>query len=217
MRGSMHGTITVFGRAGHAAITQPHWTEGGAVNAISKATKIILALEELTSEWRDRPDKRHELLDPDIVLPTVINGGDYWERYPEKVEIGFSANFFGLANNVKEIEERIRAVANSDPWMRKNPPKLEYGWVYGAEIDENEPIVGTALQAARDLGFESGVMGWGTLSDAIHLINYSKIPTISIGPDDKTIHGANEFCEIEQLVNTTKVLALTILRWCGCS
>jgi acetylornithine deacetylase len=59
MRGSVCGKITVLGRAGHAAMPQPHWTEGGAVNAISKAAKIVQALEELTVEWRDRPDKRH--------------------------------------------------------------------------------------------------------------------------------------------------------------
>ncbi|MFQ6078592.1 MAG: ArgE/DapE family deacylase [Thermodesulfobacteriota bacterium] len=214
MRGSMHGKITVFGRSGHAAVRQAHWTEGGAVNAISKAAKIITALEELTSEWKDRPDKRHKLLDPDIVVATEIKGGDYWEKYPEKVEIGFSANFLGTSNNAEEIEEKIISVANTDPWMRQNPPSLGFSWVYGAEIDESEPMVQITLNVLQDLGFESDVIGWGTLSDAIHLVNYSGIPTISVGPDDKTIHGANEFCEVDQLVATTKVLALSILRWC---
>jgi len=45
-RASLCGKITVVGRAGHAEMTQPHWTEGGSVNAISKAVKIIGALED---------------------------------------------------------------------------------------------------------------------------------------------------------------------------
>ena len=45
-RGSLCGKITVVGRTDHAEMTQPHWTEGGVVNAISKAVKIIGALED---------------------------------------------------------------------------------------------------------------------------------------------------------------------------
>ena len=87
----MYGKITVFGRAGHAEMTQPHWTEGGAVNAISKAVKIIGALEGLTEQWRTRPDKQHKYLDPDIIIPTVIKGGEWTVTYPEKVEIQFGS------------------------------------------------------------------------------------------------------------------------------
>ena len=37
-RGSTYATITVPGRAGHAEIAHPGWRQGGAVNAIEKAT-----------------------------------------------------------------------------------------------------------------------------------------------------------------------------------
>ena len=217
MRGNVTGKITVFGRAGHADITQPHWTEGGAVNAISKAVKIILALEELSDDWRKRPDKRHKFLDPDIIIPTLVMGGEWVITYPEKVDLGFTSNFVpGTVDIKKEIQEKITSVANTDPWMREHPPKLEANpWLYGAEIDENEPIAKTTIEAAKELRIESKPIGMGSLTDAIHLINYSKIPTISIGPSIKTAHMANEFVEIDELINTTKVLALAILRWCG--
>jgi acetylornithine deacetylase len=201
MRGSIHGKITVFGRAGHAAQTQPHWRAGGGVNAISKAARIIQAMEELTEEWRTRPDKQHKLVDPDIILPTVISGGEYWEMYQD---------------TIKEIEEKIMSVANTDPWMKEHPPKIEISWVYGAEIDENEQIVKTAIESVNELGFKTEIEGLGTLTDAIHLINYSNIPTISVGPETlENAHAPDEHMEIEQLINSTKVLALIILRWCG--
>jgi len=216
MRGSLYGKITVFGRAGHAEMTQPHWTEGGAVNAISKAMKVIAGLQELTEEWRTRPDKQHKFLDPDIIIPTVINGGKWAVTYPEKVEIEFGAIFIpNTRNKRQEIEEKLMSVANTDSWLKEHPPKLEAGaWHYGAEIDENEPIVKTGMVALKDLGIESALTGFGSLTDAVHLVNYSKIPTISIGPDYKSAHMTDEFVEIGQLVDTTKALALAIMRWC---
>lgn len=217
VRGNLSGAITVFGRAGHADITQPHWKEGGAVNAMVKAVKVIRALEELTKEWRNRPDMAHKFLDPAIVTPTIIRGGEWLITHPEEVQIGFSSDFSpGMVSKIRqEIEEKIMSVAASDPWMKEHPPKLEAGWLHGAEIDENEPIVETAMEAARELGIEPKLVGWGTLTDAVHLVNCLKIPTISIGPDDKTAHATDEFVDIEQLVKTTKVLALAVLRWCG--
>lgn len=218
MRGCVSGKITVFGRAGHAEMTQPHWKEGGAVNAISKAVKILQALEELAEEWRTSPDKRHKFLDPDTITPTLIKGGEWSVTYPEKVEITFDSMFIPSTVNLwEEIEQKIMSVAATDPWMKEHPPKLETGWVYGAEIDENEPIVKTAVEAANEAGIAPKLVGMGSLTDAIHLINYSKIPTISIGPADDTCHMADEFVDIDELINLTKVLALAIMRWCGYS
>jgi len=219
MRGNASGKVTVFGRAGHADEgVQPHWSEGGAVNAISKSVKILQALEELTEEWKSRPDKQHKLLNPDMVMPTIIRGGEWLITYPEKVEIGFNADFIPSTVNLKgEIEEKIMSVAATDPWMKAHPPKVEGGYMYGAEIDENEPIIKTASEAARELNIQPKLVGWDTMTDAVHIINYSKIPTISIGPDNTMAHKADEFVDIGQLVQTTKILALSILRWCGYS
>ena len=220
MRGNASGKITVFGRAGHADEgVQPHWSVGGAVNAISKSVKIIQALEELSEEWRSRPDKQHQLLNPDTVMPTLIKGGEWAVTYPEKVEIDFNACFVpGIVNMNEEIREKIMSVAATDPWMKEYPPKIESSaWFYGAEIDKNEPIVNTALEVLKELDVEPELTGMDSLTDAIHLINYSKIPTISIGVDPGTAHKAGEYADIDQLVKATKIMALSIMRWCGYS
>ena len=218
MRGGTGGKITVYGRAGHAEMTQPHWREGGAVNAISKAVKILQGLEELKEDWRTRPDKKHKFLDPDTITPTMIKGGEWSVTYPEKVEITYDAMFIPKTEKLwEEIEEKIKSVAAADSWMKEHPPKLETGWVYGAEIGEDEPIVKTALGVAGELGIAPKLVGMGSLTDAIHLINYSKVPTISIGPNDKTCHSIDEFVDIGELINLTRILALSTMRWCGCA
>jgi acetylornithine deacetylase len=217
MRGGIYGRIRVLGRAGHAEMPQPHWMDGGAVNAIDKAATVIQALQALTEEWKTRPDKQHKLLAPDMIIPTVIHGGDWEVTYPEEVEISFGCKFLPSTQDAKEeIEDHLMRVAALDPWMREHPPQLEVsGWLYGAEIDESEPIVQVGLEALGDLGYAPVLRGYGTLTDAIHLINYAQVPTISIGPSIRSAHMADEYVEISELVDTTKALALAIMRWCG--
>ncbi|GAH22017.1 unnamed protein product [marine sediment metagenome] len=55
----------------------------------------------------------------------------------------------------------------------------------------------------------------GSVTDAVALVRHLKIPTISIGPDDRTAHATDEYVDINQLVTVTKALALAIMRWCG--
>jgi acetylornithine deacetylase len=217
MRGSLYGTITVLGRAGHAEMAQPHWTAGGAVNAITKAVKIIQGLEALADDWHTQPDKQHKYLDPDTIVPTVIKGGEWEVTIPEQVEISFGAMFIPSTHDAREeIEAQLMRIAATDPWLREHPPKLETGeWLYGAEVAENEPIVQTGLEVLKDLEMEPAFIGYGSLTDAIHLINYAQIPAISIGPSSQTAHMTDEFVEIGELVNTTKALALATMRWCG--
>jgi acetylornithine deacetylase len=220
VRGSIGGKVTVYGRAGHAEQPQPHWTEGGAVNAISKAMHILEGMADATEEWRTQPDKRHPLVPPDHIIPTVVHGGDWSVTIPEKVEIEFDCMFVpGTSDKRAEIEEKLDAVSANDPWLRENPPELDLGgpeaWIYPAEVGENEPIVQTALQALTDVGIQPELMGFGSLTDCVHLINYSQIPTINLGADIESAHSADEFVTVEQLIDLTKTIALSIMRWSG--
>ncbi|MBW2493509.1 MAG: ArgE/DapE family deacylase [Deltaproteobacteria bacterium] len=220
VRGSMGGKLTVFGRAGHAEQPQPHWTEGGAVNAISKAMRVLEGMAEATEEWRTQPDKQHPLVPPDHIIPTVIRGGEWAVTIPEQVEIEFDCMFVPGTNDKRaEIVEKLDAVCANDPWLRENPPELDLGdpegWIYPAEVGEDEPIVQTALQSLADVGIQPALMGFGSLTDCVHLINYSEIPTINLGPDIESAHSADEFVTVAQLVDLTKTLALAIMRWSG--
>lgn len=222
VRGHMGGYVTVRGRAGHAEQPQRHFSEGGAVNAISKAMRVLQGMEEATEQWRTQPDKQHPLVPPDHIIATVINGGEWSVTYPEKVTIRFDCMFVpGTKDKRAEIQEKLAAVTANDPWLRENPPELRIGhgpkqeWWYAAETSEDEPIVQATKGALTEIGIEPGLMGFGTLTDCIHLINYSGVPTINLGPDIETAHMADEFVTLEQLTELTKALALTLMRWSG--
>ena len=51
-RGTVCPIITVEGRAGHAEMPQPHWRQGGAVNAIEKSQIVLNAIGAMREEWR---------------------------------------------------------------------------------------------------------------------------------------------------------------------
>jgi acetylornithine deacetylase len=62
---------------------------------------------------------------------------------------------------------------------------------------------------------EPKLTGSDSLTDAVHLINYAKVPTISIGPTGTRAHKVDEYIEVSELITHTKILAISIMRWCG--
>ena len=53
-RGGVNPTVRTVGRTGHAEMHQPHWRDGGAVNAIEKMNSLD-AVRALREEWRAGP------------------------------------------------------------------------------------------------------------------------------------------------------------------
>ena len=54
------------------------------------------------------------------------------------------------------------------------------------------------------------------VTDANFLVEKG-IPAINFGPGEtiETAHAANEYLKIDDLTNVTKILASSILNWCG--
>jgi len=92
-RGTVTPTITIEGRAGHAEMRQPHWREGGAVNAIERLVPLLQAVQRLREDWRTRPDQQHPLLSPGDIVPTVVKGGSWIVTYPASCELTCDAMY----------------------------------------------------------------------------------------------------------------------------
>ncbi len=217
VRGVWSGRLTVPGRAGHAEITQPHWRDGGAVNAIMKAVYVLNELDKLNTKWQEDPARQHSYLDPEIVIPTIINGGNYITNYPESVVIGLeSMSLPGNLRKHEELEECLNEICANDSWLKENPVQIKRSTrLYSAEVKEDEPIAALGMKALLNYNPQAQFVGMGSLTDAIHLINYSKVPAISIGPSDQGAHQTDESVEVQDLVTTAKVIAGIIIEWCG--
>ena len=194
------------------------------VSAIEKAYKIIQAVDDLE---KIRFADLHHPLYPDNrgALPcavTMIQAGTFPSIAPEDATLKGS---FGLMpyedpTEVKaQLIAQIEKVCLADPWLRDHIPFVttEGGYVAaGAEIPVDHPIMEKMKQAYRDVLHEQPVIG-GRMgaADTRFLIRSGNTPTVIFGPGvTAQMHAMNENVPVDNLINATKVIALTILEWC---
>ena len=228
-RGVLNPTVTVQGRPGHAEMPQPDWREGGAVNAIEKTTVVLEAVRALRERWGER-DGDHPLLAPGELVPTVIQGGEWWVNYPASCTTVVDVTYLPAQGDPdgawgegleREIEAWILERAREDEWLAEHPPTFTWGTnLAPAEIPADHPIVACALGAGEAVGRPgraAALQGW---HDAATFTRFGT-PTISYGPaglsnDGETMaHAVDEFVPVADLVACAQALAIAALRWCG--
>lgn len=222
-RGILWGTITIEGRSGHIELPQGDWRNGQAVDAIAKARMLLDQIDWLNRDWALR--KVHPLLK----IPCQINvgqivAGEYPSTFANRAEISFDAQFlpsecdqYGGGGVVqKEIEEFVHAVAQTDPWLREHPPVVE--WVVNADCAEtpaDHPFVQTCAESLERIGQAPEMEGSYFHTDMGWPCRVG-IPTINFGPGNPAdAHQDDERVPIDELIQATKMIALSILSWCG--
>ena len=224
-RGLLHGTLTVPGRSAHAEMSQPHWREGGGVNAIQKAALVLDALNGLSADWAGRADKRHLLLGTPAVHPTGIRAGTFISNVPESCELDLNTTY--LPGNADErgygsiprgeIERAVAKAAAGDDWLAEHPPTFSWYTDYPpSEIDPESPIVGVVQQIGRELGVEISAEGVDTTYDGALLTLFAATPSPAFGPGDLArAHAPDEWVGIDELVLAARLYARAIVAWCG--
>ena len=107
--------------------------------------------------------------------------------------------------------------AQTDPWLRENPPKVEWLlWWPPYDVSPDAPICKTvAATYEAVMGEPVKYYGFAAVDDATFL-NIAGIPAITIGPGSLIVaHAPNEYVEIAELVDAAKIYALSIVEWCG--
>ena len=120
---------------------------------------------------------------------------------------------------IKEIETHVHNLSQTDSWLRDNPPEFDWwgGWWWPPyDVPKDSPICRAAAIAYESVLNEPAKYNGFTAVDDATFLNQAGIPTITMGPGSIEIaHTANEFIEIEDLVDAAKIYALTIVEWCG--
>jgi len=225
--------VDVRGRSGHAQIPPQHWTRGGTVSAIDKATYVKEGLERLNDEWcgrrgsAPRPDK----VDPDGLLSVphinvdVIRGGTEPHIVPETCYLRADIQYLPhegdqekLGSRVRsEVEEYLSSVFKGDSWLSEKPPTLS--WELETDpsaIDISHPLVTTVVRSVQEAGQPSQLSGLVPYCDMARYVNVANIPTVIYGPGRlQQAHSTDEFVEVDQIIDAAKGLATAILNWCG--
>jgi acetylornithine deacetylase len=223
--GILWGKIILDGIAGHAELARRHWDQGGPVDAIGLLRFILAGIDVINERWRTDPKKNHALMElPNQIIVTQIKAGEHPSSVAGRAEIIIDVQYLpqekdadGVGGNVKrEIEEHIARISQVDPWLARNPPRIE--WILDADCAEvaiNHPIIDAFREASGKASQPFQLWGIGAHTDMGIPTELASTPTVNFGPGDPSqAHQPNESVSITDLITTTKIIALTIARWC---
>jgi acetylornithine deacetylase/succinyl-diaminopimelate desuccinylase-like protein len=187
-------------------------------NSILRANRVLEAVQEWIPTWEDDPANAYRGAKA-IVNVGAIEGGFGWRvsRTPHHTDLFLDVRVpptkpMGAAR--REVLEWVRSLASRFPNYELQ------GEVYvtapGAEIEESHELV-AAVDAAHESVFgakpERDVTRW--FSDASALTRYG-IPTVNYGTSTGLMDvELGENLEIDGLVQTAEVYAVTAQRVCG--
>ena len=205
---------------GLAAGIQRRW-EG--VNAIEKGylvTQAVAGFECIRAKRISHP------LYPDILgaipcMVGVFESGSYPSAFPDSCLLkGSIATVPGEDSAAVKAEfvKFIRDQVASDPWLKEHPPEVIFTGYFAepSEIPVDSPIVQTLCRNFIEvMGKEPVITGREGAADIRFMNQYGNTPTVIFGPGmTEQMHANNEWVSIDDLIQSTKILAHTILDWC---
>ena len=216
--GALTFRLTVPGKATHAAMK---WD---GINAIEKFSMLQTAIKDL--EKRRHEEQTHGFYeDPNQIAPInlgTIHGGEWHSTVPGEVVVEGRFGVFpgeSIDDARKALEKAITEAALNDPWMKENPPVVEWfeGQFESGETAVDHPLIETLGNCHKLVtGNSTKIRGVTYGSDLRLFTNHGKMPAVLYGPGDVSLaHAANEYVEIEEVITATKVIALMIIQWCG--
>jgi len=215
--GVLYFRIKVQGKTIHAGMAH----EG--VNAIGKILKIYEALVDLNS--RRHKEISFEPFEIGSGKATNLNVGTLTAGdWPSSVagfavmecRIGFVPG--ETETGVREmIEALVSEVAEKDEWMREHKPDVEWfgwhaePWYQDPDAEFPQSFRQTMKRFYRE---EPVFMGRGSGNDA-RFTSYFGGQGICSGCTGGGLHGIDEYVDLSSVLNTSKVIAMSILDWCG--
>lgn len=215
--GVNHFRVHLKGRSAHGG------TSHLGVNAIGKALPIYKALADL-DEQRGR-DVKYELFEKGSgrschVTVGTMHAGDWPSTVPGDAVMECRISF--VPGETREeiramVEKLVADTAAQDPWLREHPPTVEwFAWQTSPwQQDPEHPFVKALMSAAVDVaGRPVDFIGRASGLDSRFAPDFGMVAACT-GPKGGNIHGIDEYVELDSVVETAKVVGLTMLNWCG--
>ncbi|MBD3221067.1 ArgE/DapE family deacylase [bacterium] len=216
--GVMWFQVRILGRTTHVL------GAGRGVNAIEKSWLVIQALRELEEELNAdgrRPDGFAQVDHPLNLNVGTIAGGDWASTVAGECVTRFRIGLYpgdDLAAMRATIEERVARAAAADPWLREDPPTVEYiGFqAAGCEFDPASDLARTLTEHHRAWRGTGPAELACTATTDIRFFNlYYDIPATCYGPRAERIHGPDEKVSLDSMQRVAEVLASVVADWCG--
>jgi acetylornithine deacetylase len=208
--------VTVLGRTAHAAQAQ----EG--VNAIGKLLLLYQAMVDLDAEraarWTDPffgPKGRAVHLNIG-----TFRAGDWPSTVAGQASMECRISFIPpqtMAEVRREVEERVAATAAADAWLRAHSPQVEwFGWQAGPwRQDPDHPFVQTLAAAVEAVAGVRPPLEAVTAGLDARLAGHFDMPAACLGARGEGMHSADEYVEVDSVIEATRTIAAAIVFWCG--
>lgn len=141
-------------------------------------------------------------------LPRECKIEVYWQTMPGETQEQVEKEFFDFLRLRKDADPRLRDVEVRSEFSHR--------WMPGTQLPRDHVLVKTVEEASSCvLGKTPDVGGAPFPCDLFIFHQYGYGSGVVFGPDGGNAHGPDEFVSIPGLLQLTKVLVLSAVRWCG--
>ncbi len=202
-RGTAVYFVTVKGQSAHGANPEK------GINAVEDAATLITALTEKLDLGS------HPLLGGGSMCITNLQGGDKYLLIPEETSFTIYRHTVtgDAARALQEVEEvvgglNLKSEVNIQLRDLPHPDTFFRPWT----VSKDSALVRSLENATNIvLGKTLKPTYFRSESDANHIANRLNIPTVLFGPDGANYHAADEYVEIESMIDATRVLLYAVI------
>lgn len=124
-----------------------------------------------------------------------------------------------IADVKTAFETYLLDATQEDEFLKKNPLIFEVPDMRpfdGTMINEDEPIIAELKDAYREVMLQEALIcGFESVCDSMMFNLYSETPALLFGPGElKMAHRPNEYIDLEQYIQSIKILAILIADYC---
>jgi acetylornithine deacetylase len=159
----------------------------------------VAVTKVFTSPWGTREP---------ITVPEECKVELYWQTMPGESQADIEREFREWFDNTISLAPELFAIR----------PTVDFPirWLPGSAIDKTEPVVkGLCSAAAEVLRREPVITGIEGPCDLYVFHQLARTPAVLWGGRGGNTHAADEYVELDSLVQAAKTLLLFVCRWCG--
>jgi acetylornithine deacetylase/succinyl-diaminopimelate desuccinylase family protein len=204
------------------------------VNAAELAARFLIAVGQLERDWGRRKPP-HPLLPPGLstISPGAVQVGsglgvDGLPQVttnpaitPDVAVLDFELKFLPNERSEdvrREFEDFVQHWAMQDSWLREHPPSVQWelSGLHFPPFDTSpeHPLVQALVRNASALGGSPELTGFIAVTDAAFYAA-AGITSVMFGVRGSNAHGADEWVDVDSIIDVTKVFATTAIDYCG--
>jgi succinyl-diaminopimelate desuccinylase len=213
-KGALRVEATVRGKMAHGAMP------GSGINPVTRAARLVVAIEELEKEEMERHGEDPFLGYPSLT-PTILMGPDCGEPQinviPASAYVALDIRTIpGQSHEelVRRLEECLSRLESEDPDFDASLEVIEERpWT---ETQMDDPLVRAMAAAYRELtGQEPRYNGVPGATDGTFLSTWAGVPIVTTGAGGREIpHHKDEWVSVDELFTTCKLYAATAMYFC---